>query len=102
MSRREHSDELPEDAVTLNAAAALLPGSRPGRRLSLKSMYRWVMEGRLRGWRVGRTLLVSKGDVLALARPCRAPVDVEELARVARSRQDQETDRILREAKIRR
>lgn len=54
-------NELPEDAIPCGKAAKLLH-SDPS------MVWRWVAEGKLPGWKVGRRLFVSRADVLAQVR----------------------------------
>jgi hypothetical protein len=54
------------DWLTVRQACKLLPSPRTGRELNWRTMLRWILEGRLRGWRNGRWWYVRKCDVLAL------------------------------------
>lgn len=56
----------PDDLLPLTEAARLLPSSRRGKRLHASTLYRWVREGRLRAWRIGRYWFVSAREVRAL------------------------------------
>jgi hypothetical protein len=68
------SAQTPDDLIGLSEACRLIPSRKPGRRLHVATLYRWVLSGRVRGWRIGRGLFVSRADMLRLARP----VDVAE------------------------
>jgi excisionase family DNA binding protein len=54
--------EPPEDLITTKEARRLM-------KTSLCTIYRWVLSGKLRGWkRVGR-VMVSRSELLALLQP---------------------------------
>jgi len=57
---------IPADLIGLAEAAQLLPSRKPGRKLHVTSLYRWIADGKLRGWRIGGHYFVSRADVLAL------------------------------------
>lgn len=81
----------PADLIGLCEAAGLLPCRKPGRRAHASTVYRWVAEGKLRGWRLGRYWYVSRADVLALVTPATtvvppaAPPAQDEAARKLRA-----------------
>lgn len=56
---------LPEDTITAKAAARLVG-------VHVSAVYRWVMSGRLRAWRVGGRLRLSRADVLAVVQAVQA------------------------------
>ena len=89
--------ELPSDLIPVNEAIRLLPGQKPGRTPHIASLYRWVQEGRLRGWKVAGRLVVSRAEVLGLIRPVvpRRPKPGCAAVEATRRQQDAETDRIL-------
>jgi excisionase family DNA binding protein len=96
------SDELPDDLLPAAAAARLVPSCRPGKKMHLSTVHRWVAAGKLRGWKVGRWLHVSRAELLALVRPVgkalaerRRREDREEAARA-----DEWARRVLEEAGI--
>jgi excisionase family DNA binding protein len=60
------ADELPDDLVGLSEATRLIPSVRPGRKVHVTSLYRWIAQGRLRAWRRGKHLFVSRADLAAL------------------------------------
>jgi hypothetical protein len=75
---------VPDDLLPVAEAAALVRSPRPGRdgrhRTSLGTLYRWIAEGRLRGYRrLGRWLMVSRGELLSLV--AAVPVRPRALAR---------------------
>jgi hypothetical protein len=86
---------LPEDAITLAEMGRLL-GVAPC------SCWRWVVrDGRVRAWRVGRgPWRVSRGEVMSLI-SCNDPAP-EALGRAELAERAEETDRVLREAGVRR
>jgi|ERR1700721_454592 len=47
----------------------LLPSCRPGKRLHLSTVHRWVSQGRLEARRQGRWLFVRREDVMRLMEP---------------------------------
>jgi len=55
------ADLVPSDLIRPNQAAKLLS-------MHLATIYRWMDEGRLAYWRVGRQKRVSRADVLAMAK----------------------------------
>lgn len=65
---------LPDDLIGLAEACKLLPGTRPGKRLHISTIFRWAATGKLPSWRVGKRTFVSRSDVRALARPTVPPV----------------------------
>jgi excisionase family DNA binding protein len=60
---------LPVDLIAPRAAAAILPRTSEGNKVSLRSIYRWIRDGKLPAWKIGRRLLVSCSDVRGLVRP---------------------------------
>jgi excisionase family DNA binding protein len=59
----------PADLIPMAEAARLLPSNRPGKRLHVATLYRWLFSGRLRGWKIGRHYHVSRAEVLRMAEP---------------------------------
>ena len=47
-----------------------LPRRAGGNRVSLATMYRWVLSGKLPAVRIGRAYFVHPDDLAAMARPC--------------------------------
>lgn len=62
----KNTDDIPGDIISIREACSLLPSSRPGRSLNIATMTRWILKGRLRGWRQGRFWFVARSDVVAL------------------------------------
>jgi len=77
------------DLIRLSTAAkeVTAEGVHPG------TIYRWIRQGKLTGWKVGGALYVRREDVLAMAKPVGVPVKPRTVMR-------RDTERILREAKI--
>lgn len=63
---------VPDDLITTSKAGQLL-------RTHSSTVVRWVLSGKLRGWRIQGRYRVSESDVRAMMRPVRA--DVPERAR---------------------
>lgn len=61
---------IPDDLIGLAEAAALLPSRKPGRKLHVTTLYRWIHAGELAGWRIGGCWFCSRADILAI--PARA------------------------------
>lgn len=87
------ADVLPDDVISLPQMAQLLG-------ISPSSAWRWMRAGLVRAWRIGVRWRVSRAEVLALI-SCNEPRP-EVAARAEREAELQETDRILREAGVRR
>jgi excisionase family DNA binding protein len=75
---RMNTDSLPDDLLPIKDAARLVPGLRPGRCIHYSALYRRVLSGQLRAWRIGRRLLVSRADVRALIKPVAVKVQTAE------------------------
>ena len=63
--------ERPQDLITSSKAASIL-GVHP------HTVVRWVVAGRLRGWKVGGRYRVSESDVRAMTQPVRLDVPPRE------------------------
>lgn len=83
--------ESPDDLIRLGKAAreVTADGVHPS------TIYRWVQQGRLRAWKVGGHLHVSRQDLRRVAQPV-AP----EYQPAPRMPMKRETERILRRAGI--
>jgi excisionase family DNA binding protein len=97
---RFESGELPEDLLCCTHAARLVP-SRTGGRLHVNTLYRWISQGRLRAWKLGPTVYVSRAELLALFEPAGPALDPGLRARRASERrqralQEQWTAKVLR------
>jgi excisionase family DNA binding protein len=91
------TEELPDDLLTVKEAAKLLKPAR-GRRVHVSSVLRWVLQGRLQGYRRGHYWFVRRADVLALTQP----VQVIQQPRMATARECQrEQERVAAELKRR-
>jgi hypothetical protein len=84
----------PDDLISLAQACRLLPSRKPGRKMHVASLYRWVQRGKIQGWRVGSIWYVSERDVLAMIRPS-SPLP-EVASRAERERQIREAERRVR------
>jgi excisionase family DNA binding protein len=58
-----------EDVIPISQAAKLLPSHVPGRKIHIRTIYRWISEGKLTAVRRGRYYFVTRASVLALMRP---------------------------------
>jgi excisionase family DNA binding protein len=65
----ELTEEDLKDMISIDEAAAMLPGARRGKHLHYSCVYRWVKKGKLPGWKLGGKLCVLKRDVLSLFKP---------------------------------
>lgn len=65
-----NTNERPTDLMGLKDAAKLVPSPfGGGRGVHLCTFRRWVLAGKLRYWRVGKWLMVSRADVMGLFEP---------------------------------
>lgn len=90
----EPNATIPNDLMTADEAGELL-------RVSGASVRRWVNAGKLPGYRAGANIRVSREDVAAFLRrtkPAKGPMP--RTAAELRA-EDEETDRILREFRVR-
>ncbi len=67
-------DALPSDLIPLREAARSLPSTRPGKRVSYSTLWRWSAKGladgrRLQILKVGGGLYVSRAALAAFAQP---------------------------------
>lgn len=60
--------DLPPDLINTSQAARLVPNPR-GRASHVSKIIRWILQGRIRGWRNGRWWLVSRAEVLSQIKP---------------------------------
>jgi excisionase family DNA binding protein len=97
-------DTTPQDLIPLSEACKLGPRPARGTRRHRSTVLRWVLAGRLRGWRSGGNWYVSKAELQALLRPeCVQPAACEEVrARLEAEARAAETDRVLRAHGVRR
>lgn len=58
----ETAEDLP-DLIPVKEAAKLLPSGRAGKRVHVSTLVRWIREGRLPGYRIGRAVMVSASDL---------------------------------------
>lgn len=67
METTQHSMPLPADLISTRAAAAALGLVQTG------TIIRWILKGRVRGWRIGGRWKVSRAEVLAVPKLAPAP-----------------------------
>jgi hypothetical protein len=98
------SEQTPHDLIPLSEACKRGPLPARGKRRHRSTVLRWVLDGKLRGWRVAGWWYVSASELDALLRP--APVNVPltdgAAARLEAAERAAHTDRVLREAGVRR
>jgi hypothetical protein len=98
------SEQTPPDLIPLSEACKRGPRPARGRRRHRSTVLRWILDGKIRGWRVAGWWYVSASELDALLRP--APVDVplgtEARDRLEAAERAAYTDRVLREAGVRR
>jgi excisionase family DNA binding protein len=63
-------DAVPNDLISTQEAAALVRPPR-GKATHVSTIIRWIVDGRLRGWRQGRWWMVSRAELLEVTRPVR-------------------------------
>lgn len=85
---------LPNDLISTSEAIRLIPGTRPGKAIHVATLYRLVLAGKLRGWKVGRRTLVSRSEVVGLIRPLTVKGEAER--RLTRQQEDAQTTAVLR------
>jgi hypothetical protein len=92
------TSQTPADLIPLREAAQLIPSRVPGRKLHVSTLVRWVQSGRLRAWRSGRHLFVSRAEVPLVFVP--VPVVVDPLVEYRRERleRSRRTEEVLRKA----
>jgi excisionase family DNA binding protein len=97
-------DAIPQDLIPLSEACKLGPRPARGARRHRSTVLRWVLAGRLRGWKSGGNWYVSKAELQALLRPecVQSAVCDEVQARLEAEARAAETDRVLRAHGIRR
>lgn len=98
------SDGTPQDLIPLSEAAKRGPRPARGKRRHRSTVLRWILGGKLRGWKVMGAWFVSASELEELLRPEPAPVQLRDgvrdrLEAAARERQ---ADEVLRAAGIRR
>lgn len=68
---------VPTDLLSLKDACHLIPSPRGGT-IHLNSLRRWCLSGRLRYWKQGPWMFVSRADLAALFTPQEQPAPVLE------------------------
>ncbi len=74
------------DWITLAQAAALVPSPRRGKKTHVSTLLRWILQGKLAGYRRGRWWMIRRQELLDLIEPtevvpCRLPATAGELKR---------------------
>lgn len=94
--------ELPEDLVPVAEAVRLLPSSKPGKKIALSTVYRWIGKGQLQGWKRGRWTFVSRSEFKGLmrARDPGRPRPIEAKAELSPAAQARWTESVLDAAGI--
>lgn len=95
------ADGPPDDLIGLLEAAHMIPSRKPGRTLSPVTMWRWVLAGKLRSWRIGGHYFVSRREVRLLARPVAVVVDAVQEGRRRAAEREAWANSVLREHGIR-
>ncbi len=86
---------VPEDLIGLAEACRLIPSRKPGRHLSIASLFRWIQRGKIRGWRIGGSWFVSRAAVRALFVPSEPLPEI--VTQEAFDRRQEEARAFLRE-----
>ena len=90
--------DRPTDLIPLSAAADLLPRPRPGIKTHVRTVLRWIMDGKLQGWRLAGRWYVSRADLVAMATPFHAPPAITSRGDIRRRRE--KAAQVLRDARI--
>jgi len=75
--------------IPLSQVPKLLPCSRPGCKVSLANVYRWVVSGALPAVKIGGRYFVHPDDLASMAQPVERP-KAHEPARVMKAKRDRE------------
>jgi hypothetical protein len=87
-------DTAPDDLIPLSEARLLIP-SRKGGRVAIQTLYRWILKGKLRGWRIGAYWFASRTEVLALPERVSVQLAPQAAARLEERERAARTDAIL-------
>jgi len=85
---------VPDDLIGVTEACRLLPGTRPGKHINLATMYRWLRDGVIPGWKIRKNVYVSRSDVLKMA----VPVPFKAKPQLVPAAERNEQNRLMREA----
>lgn len=98
------SDSTPGDLIPLSEAAKRGPRPARGARRHRSTILRWILSGKLRGWRVKQFWFVSESELRDLLRPVPAdvPLVVEARDRIEAEERERRADEALRAAGVRR
>lgn len=94
-------NDTPNDLISTREATTLLPSKRPGRKVHISTILRWVLSGKLRGWRVGGSWFVSRSELLSQVRLVQPRRDDQTAAEAEARERAARTDRVLREKGVR-
>jgi len=99
------SDETtPNDLIPLSEACRRGPRPARGKKRHRSTLLRWILSGKLRGWKVKQHWYVSEAEVREFLRPVQAdvPLIVEARDRIEAQQRERQADEVLRAAGIRR
>lgn len=74
MSVHTEKSQLPE-LIPLHQLPALIPSSRPGKRLAIATVYRWAQQGRIRTVKIGGSRYVVRDALAQLFSAADSPSD---------------------------
>lgn len=57
------------DWIPVGEAARLVPSPRSGKRTAIATIVRWILTGKLTGWKRGRWWFVRRSEVLCVGMP---------------------------------
>lgn len=94
------NNRLRDELIPIKRLPDLLPSSRPGKRIALATIYRWILRGKLRSRKIGGSVYVTVDDLIDFigsrsqqgARPTGHPAS--EMSAAA-DRAGEELDRLL-------
>lgn len=94
------NNRLREELIPLKQLPDLIPSSRPGARLALPTIYRWILRGKLKSRKIGGSLYVTVQDLadfVGAARGNDMPAgQVPATGAAAARRAGEELDQLLR------
>jgi hypothetical protein len=94
----------PSDLIPLSEACKRGPRPARGKRRHRSTVLRWILGGKIRGWRVLGNWFVSAGELEALLRPEPATIPLAGVVqqRIEQTERERQTDEVLRAAGVRR
>lgn len=71
MSTQQTTTDVNEitDWIPVAEAVRLLPSCRPGKRLALSTLYRWIFKGRIQGRKCGPYYFVRRSQIIDQLKP---------------------------------